>query len=101
MDQEFELSDGQKLLVEIERDSIEEAGIRGVLDGDVKKLREAIAPLSTLYEDITSSLKSINEPSEISIEVGIKLSAKAGIVIVSGDSEANFKLSITWKNELK
>jgi hypothetical protein len=41
----------------------------------------------------------MNSPNEIRLEFGIKLSGKVGAIFVSADSEATFKISLTWRNQ--
>jgi hypothetical protein len=38
-----------------------------------------------------------DQPDEMVVEFGIKLGAKAGVVIASADTEANFTVSLTWR----
>ncbi|MFT4929129.1 MAG: hypothetical protein ACI8WB_005259 [Phenylobacterium sp.] len=54
--------------------------------------------IPALTNAVFAALKQIKEPKEVELEMGIKLSAKTGVVIASADSEAHFKLKIKWQN---
>ena len=80
--------------------------MRGGLDNDrsfftdKKKLESALAPLKDFSNDMIHSIKQlVHTPDETVIEMGLKFSAKAGIVITSVDSEANLKISMKWKKK--
>jgi Trypsin-co-occurring domain 1 len=36
-------------------------------------------------------------PDEFTVEFGVKLSAKAAVVIASATTDANFKVTLKWK----
>ncbi|OWK34897.1 hypothetical protein FRUB_09739 [Fimbriiglobus ruber] len=40
----------------------------------------------------------LNNPSEVAIEFGIKVSVESGVIVASAEAEANFKVSLKWKN---
>jgi hypothetical protein len=60
------------------------------------RFEEALARVRPATQAVLTSLKDLNQPEEISLEFGLKLHAKTGAVFASVDSEATFKLSITW-----
>jgi prefoldin subunit 5 len=62
---------------------------------DLQQSLDSIRP--TLHA-IAKSLQEINQPKEVSVEVGLKLSAKAGVIVASLDSEINFKVTLKWVN---
>lgn len=58
----------------------------------MEKIRPALSSIVTLLRDI-------NEPNEIAVEFGIKMSAKAGAFVASADAEANFSVKLTWQKK--
>jgi len=44
------------------------------------------------------SLADINRPKTIEMEFGIGFSAKVGVFLAAADTEANFKIKLTWEN---
>ena len=67
----------------------------GIIEGG--KFEEVIAGLKPVANSVLGVLKDINEPAEIALEMGIKLGAKAGIILASTDSEATFKVTVKWQ----
>ncbi len=63
-----------------------------------EKFEQVMSKLKPVTETIFNSLKELNTPDEINLEMGIKLSAEAGIVLASAGSEATLKVSLKWKN---
>jgi Trypsin-co-occurring domain 1 len=62
-------------------------------DGALKQIKPATRA-------IMQTLTDLNNPEEISVEFGIKLNAKAGALFTSLDGEANFKVTVKWKNPI-
>ena len=95
---EYDLGNGETILVEVESQP-----------GDVKRISkdtntekaaggfsQAIKGIRPAAQIMMDSLKGL-KPEEIALEVGVKFTAKAGVVLVSADSEATFKVTLTWK----
>lgn len=73
---------------------------RGVVDNIKDSFDKALAPLKGIANSIINTIKDIaNAPDEVSAELGFKFSAKAGIILTSLDSEANFKIALKWTKE--
>lgn len=97
---EYELDDGQTILVEVD---LPEAGIEraGRLDQVVKakeRLGETLEQIKPLAQTVMAKLHGLSS-DEIGVEFGIKLSAKAGIILASAESEANITVRLTWRKE--
>ena len=97
---EYELEDGSTIIVEVD---LPEAGIEraGRADQIIKakeRFGDALEHIKPVAQTVFSKLGSLSA-DEISVEFGIKLGAKAGIIIASADTEANFTVSLTWKQE--
>ena len=59
---------------------------------------ETMNRLRPVATTVVESLRSAAvPPDEIVVELGVKLSAKAGAIIASTDAEANLKVTLTWR----
>jgi hypothetical protein len=99
---ELKLDNGESVFVQVEETESLQRGNRG---GDneentqvERRFSQAISCLSPVGNALLNSLKDINTPDEINLEFGLTFNAKAGVVFTSVESEASFKVSITWKN---
>jgi hypothetical protein len=61
-------------------------------------LKSSLEKIKPALRQIAATLKDINEPREIAVEVGLKFSGKVGIVFASLDSEVSFKVTLKWQN---
>lgn len=101
---EFGLANNEVILVEVDVPTLSRTGMRGMAEPQaiVEKARvsfdQALDKLKPAASAIVSKLRSLTErPDEISVEFGIKLSAAAGAVITSASIEANFLVTLIWK----
>jgi len=104
---EFKLDDGSTLLVEGVDDSINEESYdrsyvsAGDDDSPVtqaeKSLTDSINIAKSAAEKILESFKEMNSPDEIQLQFGVKMAAKAGVIIASANTEANFQVSLKWE----
>jgi hypothetical protein len=97
---EYELEDGSTILIEVD---LPEAGIDRAGRGDQivkakERFADALEQIKPVAQTVLSKLGSLSA-DEIGVEFGIKLSAKAGVIIASADTEANFTVTLTWKRE--
>lgn len=102
---EFPLEEGGSIFVEVESTSLDQL-IPASLPGDVAAkvaltLEAALDRVQPAAKAIVSKLRGlVDPPDEVSVEFGIKMSASAGAVIASADTEANFKVNLTWKRPI-
>lgn len=62
------------------------------------KFSEAIRRIRPAAEEMIDQLKDLaQQPDEVEIEFGIKLSGKVGALIAATSSEANFNVRLNWK----
>ena len=102
---EFKLENGESAFMQIE-ESEEQArqrvSRRGSDESQTQQaehtFNEAIRCIAPIGNALLDSLKNINTPSEIKLEFGLTFTGKAGVVFTSVESEASFKVSLTWKN---
>lgn len=62
---------------------------------------EALSRIRPIADSVMRTARELNNPHEIAVEFGIKVSAASGVVLASAEAEANFKVSLKWKNEPK
>jgi hypothetical protein len=73
-----------------------------VQDGVVSRAGEtfeaALAKVKPIARAVIDTLSNVAAGvTEMEVEFGLKLNAKAGLVLASGGVEANFKVAIKWK----
>jgi len=79
------------------RGFLTEEGEQGVIQNAIVNFEKSLEPLKSISSSIFNSVKEIsNSPDEINVELGLKFSAKAGLVITSFDGEANLKITLKW-----
>lgn len=71
-------------------------GSTGAQQAD-SRFEEAVARIRPAAEALLDSLKELETPDQIDLEFGLKFNAKAGVIFASVDSEAVFKVALTWK----
>lgn len=99
---EFPLDAGGNILVEV--DGIEPTTrVRGGAPMEVaEKARQtfesSLERIKPAAAAIISKLREMSDqPEQVSVEFGIKLSAEAGVVLATTGVEANFKVTLLWK----
>lgn len=98
---EYKREDGSSIFIESE-DNVPTEVMRSsrassLTETASEKFENAIKPLKDISNDLIECIQQIAKaPSEVVVEMGLKFSAKAGIIITSVDSEANLKVSIKW-----
>ena len=106
---QFITDDGNEFYVEVQDENPQAATrsgtaveqTRGVIQNAANSFENALKPLKEVSNKIFNSLKDItNSPDEVQVELGLKFSAKAGIILTSLDSEANFKIILKWQNKI-
>jgi hypothetical protein len=100
---EFSLQDGSSVLVEVERAEFDGNVRRGssttqLVEKAQDTFEAALERIRPAAEVLIGKLRGLSQaPDSVQIEFGLKLSASAGAVIASAATEANFKVSLTWK----
>jgi Trypsin-co-occurring domain 1 len=101
---EFPLDAGGSVLVEIEEIEPEGGVIRAARPAElatkaIQTFESALETIKPAAGTIIAKLRSLSEPpDEVGVEFGIKLSADAKAYIASVGAEANYKVTLTWKN---
>ncbi len=70
------------------------------LDSDIRKagqsFKEAIAGIEPIARAVMKQIEGLS-PDQATVEFGIKLTGKAGVVLASTEAEGQFKLTLTRK----
>ena len=73
-------------------------GTRDVVESATVTFEKALEKVKPICGAIVRQLReAIEQPDEIGVEFGIKLSAEAGVILTSAATEANLKISVKWK----
>lgn len=97
---EYELEGGRKVLVEADVSESEYSAISrdgSQVTRSQKKFEEAIESIEPATNSILKLLSNVGV-CEGQVEVGLKFSVKAGVILASADSEATFKITMKWKS---
>ncbi len=102
----FELEDGTPVYIEstdpIQGRGVERVGKSGKREVEAtRRFADALAHIRPAAETVLNTFREMNPPSEIALEFGLKMSASAGAIFTSLDSEATFKISLKWTNPKK
>ena len=99
----------QNTTIRVEVESPEASGV--VRGGGSRGPQDVVESASVAFEQALAKLKpmcaaivrqvreSVEQPEEIAVEFGVKLSAEAGVILTSTSGEANLKISVKWKRK--
>lgn len=100
----LELSDGSFVYVEVDDadDTLVEELPRGIQPASrssktTQKFETAMNNIKPAINALMRSLKEINEPDEICVDVGIKVSQEFGAIFASAGGDVTFKVSLKWQ----
>lgn len=95
---EFELEDGSTISIEqpSRYNEVKRSG-KDMVETSMPKFEQAVNQVKPAAKAVLNAFKEMNTPDEINLEFGMKFSASAGAIIASVDSEATFKVNLTWK----
>ena len=101
---EFEMDGpGGKVLVEVPDKSA--GGIQsvasngeGVSGKAAKTFEDVLANVAPISNKIFSSFMAMtSKPTELSVEIGFKITAKGNLIIAASEGEASFKAILKWQ----
>ena len=106
---EFDLEEGGSILVEGEAKGPEPGGMvpasRGVEEVPEKARQSFEAALDKVRPAAAAIIKKLralhDPPDEVEVEFGLKMSAEAGAFVAAAGVEANYKVTLTWKQKPK
>ena len=102
---EFKMEDGSAIIVEV--DEPETGGTTrasrrpGEIAEEAKEtFEQALSKVRPATEKVITTLHGLaHKPDEIEMEFGFSLNAAAGVVIASASTQANYKVTLRWKQE--
>jgi hypothetical protein len=96
-------SDGLTRTVGVEIEQVADGLVQVARPGEVvaraaRSLGEMLTGIRPVAENFVEGFRGmVHPPSEIGVEFGLSLSAKADVIISSTAAQANFKVKLTWK----
>jgi hypothetical protein len=103
---EFPLEDGNSILVEVEEAEgpgmvpAGRRGEKGAPERAQQTFEDAVEKIRPAATAITKKLRALHDPpDQVAVEFGLKLNAQAGAIIAAASTEANYKVTLTWKRE--
>lgn len=101
---EFPSRSKESILIEVDVPEEEGGVVEVSRDGAIQKatksfecVMEAVTPIADCLIERLTNLS--HQPKEIEVEFGIKMNIEAKVVIASSSLEANFKVTLKWKQE--
>ena len=101
---EYPLKDGSSVLVQVD-DEARGSVVRGGAPSDVAEkvtqtVETALEEIRPAAVELIAQFRNLTEPPHIAVvEFGVKLSAQAGAFIASVATDANFKVTLTWRRD--
>ncbi|GCE27637.1 hypothetical protein KDA_31210 [Dictyobacter alpinus] len=102
---EFKIEDGSTIIVEADgpqpEGTIRASRHRSEFAEEAKDtFEQALSKIRPATEKVIHTLRTLaHKPDEIEMEFGFNMSAIAGVVIASASTEANYKVTLRWKQE--
>jgi hypothetical protein len=83
---------------EIEIQTLQDRGAREVAaDNQKPDLSKILAPLGEVTQLVLDQIRSsVKAPNEVKVELGAALKGRSTLVLVSGETEASLKVTLTW-----
>lgn len=99
---EFSIEDDDFILVEVEEQqrsgTTRVSRSSEVPEKAQKSFEQALHKIKPVARGIIKELRSLQEPvNEVEVKFGVKMSAEAGAVIASASVEANYEVTLKWK----
>lgn len=94
----YELPSGAAIYIESE-----DTGERGARDVSLEETKEwllgqVLQPIGEVAQVVFEAVKSkVSQPDQITLEFGAALKGGTRLFLVSGNAEATFKVTLSWK----
>ena len=63
-----------------------------------QRFETAFEGLKPVASAIVSKLRGLSDPPhEMTVELALKATPEGGLIVAAGDSEANYKVTLTWR----
>jgi len=100
---EVQIGDKGTILVDVTpAEGIFQAGGESLIEKMEDAFEDAISTIQTCAEGFVSRIAAFskdNRPQEVSLEFGLGFEAEVGVVVTKMSGDANFKVSLTWKED--
>lgn len=102
---EFPLKNGKSVWVETELSSkgeygAEDVSLRSATEVAARTFEDAMETARNVAESVIGKLTNLSKsPQEINVEFNLKLNSKIGAIVSSAGAEANFKVTLKWRQE--
>ena len=104
---EFKLEDGETSTIVVEVNEPETGGTTRasrhpseIIEEAKETFEQALSKIRPATEKVITTLHGLaHKPDEIEMEFGFSLNAQVGVVIASASTDANYKVTLRWKNE--
>jgi deoxyhypusine synthase len=95
---EFPLEAGGTVLVEVDVPDTQAAriGVSDQIRAAGESFEQSLQVLRPVAKAIMETLRELS-PQEVSAEFGFKMNVEKGVIIAKAGAEANFKVTLTWK----
>ena len=100
---EFKLGGGGTVVVETvgpepDRPAPPAAPPEDAVEPAPQKFEAAFEGLKPVASAIVSKLRGLSDPPlEMTVELALKATPEGGLIVAAGDSEANYKVKLTWR----
>jgi hypothetical protein len=100
---EFAGEDGEIIYVEITKEGHSQGRTRSISDEDSlvtkasKTFGGAVGVIKTVGRQLHGAIAHL-QPQKVAVEFSFKMDAKAGVLLTSIGTEANFKVTLEWTN---
>ncbi|MDJ0705101.1 MAG: CU044_2847 family protein [Leptolyngbyaceae cyanobacterium MO_188.B28] len=101
---EFDISDGEAILVEVEDVESEEIEPVSKSPGEIaakakKTFAEALDNLEPMARSIKQRLDALTDPAdEVEVKFSVKLSGEVGAVLTKVGGEATYEITLKWQH---
>ena len=97
---EFPMADGQSVIVEMDDEQAVGFTPAAVQPGEIAataaaSFESAVDRLLPAMQVISDRMRQLT-PAELTVAVGVKLTAEAGVIIAKASGEANFTVTLKW-----
>jgi hypothetical protein len=98
----FPLEDGSHVVIELDEEETAgtvRAGRYDKIEKAKETLEEALNKVLPATKSVLNKLRSMDHrPDEMEIAFGIKITTAAGAILASASAEANFDITLRWKD---
>jgi hypothetical protein len=94
---ELPIDENHTITVEVSETGLVRAGAGGKVGAVADRFDEALAQVVRMGRNAVDKARRLPQPpSSIEVELGLKLTARAGFVVAESSGEANFKIVLKW-----